>query len=99
MSLEEKKLKIKGCFELKNYQQTEPVELENTRVWLINVFFVRKFNEFIRGEIKKDVLKRFIINGSTWSSWLFKRFNKLPIIVTHKTEFKDHLTTYFFLVC
>ena len=42
---EGKELKIEGYFELKNYQQTEPVELENTRVWLTNVFVGRYFNE------------------------------------------------------
>ena len=29
---------MQGYFELKTYQQTEPVEIENTRVWLTNVF-------------------------------------------------------------
>ena len=30
--------KIQGYVEIKNYQHTEAVELENTRVWLTNVF-------------------------------------------------------------
>ena len=61
---------MQGYFELKNYQQTEPVELENTRVWLTNVFVGRYFNEFIWHKMKRDILKRVIINGSTGSSWL-----------------------------
>ena len=52
-----KDYKIQGYFELKNYQQTELVEPENTRVWFTNVFVGRYFNEFIRGEIKKDILE------------------------------------------
>ena len=83
-----KDYKIQGHFELKNYQQTELVELEHTRVWLTNVVVGRYFNEFIRGEIKKDILKRVTINGSTGSRWLFKRFNKLQVIVTGKSTLK-----------
>ena len=87
-----KELKTQG-FELKNYQQTEAAELENTRVWLTNVFVGRYFNEFIRNEMKKYILKRIIINGPTGSSWLFKRFNKLQVIVTDKSTCNDILAT------
>ena len=59
---------MRGYADLKNYQQTEVVELENTRVWLTKYFVERYFNQFIRGEMKRDVLKRVIINGSTGSS-------------------------------
>ena len=100
-----KDCKIQGYFESKNYQQTELVELENTRDWLTNVFVWRYFNEvykcicwsyfneFIRGEMTKYILKRIIINGSTGSSWLFKRFNKLQIIVTDKSPLKNMLSS------
>ena len=84
---------MQGYFELKNHQQTEIVELENTRVWLTNVFIGRYFNEFIRSEMKKDILKRVIINGSTGSSWLFKHFSKLQFIVTDKSTFKNVLSS------
>ena len=60
-----KKYKIQGYFEVKNYQQTEFVELENTRVWLTKMFVGRYFGEFIRSEMKKYILKRIRINGST----------------------------------
>lgn len=59
---------MQGYADLKNYQQTEVVELENTRVWLTKFFVGRYFNQFIRGEINRDILKRVIINGSTGSS-------------------------------
>ena len=49
-------------FELKNYQWTEPVELENTRVWHTNVFVGRYFNEFIRNEMKKGYLEKSYLN-------------------------------------
>ena len=80
-------LKCKGYIEIKNYQQTETIELENIRVWLTNVFIGRCFNQFIRGEMKKDILKRVIVNKLTGSSWVFKRFNKLQVIITDKNTF------------
>ena len=85
-----KEFKMQGYFELKNYQQTE---LENTRMWLKNVFIGRYFNEFIRSEMKKDILKKVIINSSTGSSWLFKRFIKLQVIVTDKNSLKNMLSS------
>ena len=87
VSAKGKEFKMQGYFELKNYPQTEIVELENTRFWLTNVFVGRYFNEFIRSEMKKDILKRVILNGSTGSSWLFKHFNKLQFILTDKSAF------------
>ena len=78
---------MQGYFELKNYQQTEPLQLENTRVWLTNVYIGKYFDEFIWSEMKKDILKRVIINGSADSIWLFKRFNKLQVIVTDNNAF------------
>ena len=72
-----KEYKIQAYFELKNYQRTEFVDIENARVWLTNVFSGRFFNNFIRNAMKEDILKRIILNGSSGSSWLFKRFNKL----------------------
>ena len=84
-----KEFKMQGYFELKNYQQTEIVELENTRIWPTNVFVGRFFNELM----KKDILKRVIINGSTGSSWLFKHFNKLQFIVTDKSTFNNVLSS------
>lgn len=71
--------------EFKNYQQTEIVELENARIRLTNVFVGKHFNEFIRDEMKKYILKRVTLNGSTGSSCLFKQFNKLQVIATDKT--------------
>ena len=82
-------MKFQGYFELKNYQLTEIVETENTRVWLTNVYVGKYFNQFVRGQTKEDILKRLINNGSTGSSWLFKRFNKLQVIVTDKTSFSN----------
>ena len=63
---------MQGYVEIKNYQQTEIVELENIRVWLTNIFICKYFNDFVRGPMKEDILKRVIINGYAGSSWLFK---------------------------
>ena len=75
---------VLAYFELKNYQRTETVDLENTKVWLTDVFTGRFLNDFIENSIEKEILKRVTINGSTGSSWLFQRFNKLQLIVTDK---------------
>ena len=81
--------KMQGYVEIKNYQRAETVELENFRVWLTNVFVGQYFNQFIRSEMKKDILKRVIVNGLTGSSWLFKRFSKWQVIITDKNTFKN----------
>ena len=88
-SVRGKEFKMQFYFELKNYQQTETIELENTRVWLTNMLVGRYFNESIRGEMKRNILKRVIINGFMDSSWFFKRFNKLQVIVTDKSAYKN----------
>ena len=64
--------KMQGSVEIKNYQQTEIVELENIRVWLTNIFICKYFNDFVRRPMKEDILKKVIINESADSSWLFK---------------------------
>ena len=87
-------MKFQRYFELKNYQQTKIIEIENTRVWLTNVYVSKLFYRFVRGQTKEDILKRVIINGSTGSSWLFKRFNKLQIIVADKTSFSNLFSSY-----
>ena len=92
-SVRGKEFKMQGNFELKNHQETETIELENARVWLTNVFVGRFINEFIRGEMKREILKRVITSGSTGSSWLFKCFNKLQVIVTDKSACKNILSS------
>ena len=82
-------MKIQRYFELKNYEQTEIAKIENARVWLTNVYGEKYFNRFVRGQIKEDILKTVIINCTTGSTWLFKWFNKLQIIVTDKTSFSN----------
>lgn len=87
-----KEYKIQGYFELRNFQQTEAVELENRRVWLTNIYLGKYFNDFIRGEIKSEILKRVIINDATGSSWRFRRFNRLQINATDKASFMSVLS-------
>ena len=70
--------KFQGYFEIIN-QQRDPERTEK-RVWLTNVFRFKHFNQFVRGEIKDEIIKRVIINGQTGSNWYFKRFNRLNII-------------------
>ena len=71
--------KFQGYFEIIN-QQREP-ERTDKRVWLTNVFCFKHFNQFVRGEIKDEIIKGVIANGQTGSSWYFKRFNRINIVV------------------
>ena len=71
--------KFQGYFEIIN-QQREP-ERTDKRVSLTNVFCFKHFNQFVRGEIKDEIIKGVIANGQTGSSWYFKRFNRINIIV------------------
>ena len=80
--------KIQGYVELINYQQTEIINLEYTRLWLTNIYMGCHFNSYVRGEIKNDILKRVIFNGATGSIWIFKRFNRLQIMAIDKANFK-----------
>ena len=77
-----KKIKFQGYTELINYQSTEIIELESKRVWLTDVFTGKYFNQYIRGEIRANFLRRVVVNGTTGSSWQFKRIDKISIIVT-----------------
>ena len=80
---------MQGYVEVKNYQRKDIVELENTSIWLTNVHVQHYFNEYIRSEKKRDILKSVILNGSTGSSWIVKRFNSLQVIVTDRNTFKN----------
>ena len=71
--------KFQEYFEIIN-QQRDPERTEK-KVGLTNVFHFKHFNQFVRGEIKEEIIKRVIINGQTGSSWYFKRFNRLNIII------------------
>ena len=71
--------KFQGYFEIINHQR-DP-ERTDIRVWLTNVFRFNHFNQFVRGENKDEFVKRVNVNGQTGSSWYFKRFNRLNIIV------------------
>ena len=68
--------------ELINYQLTEIIELESRRIWMTDVYVCKFFNEFAKGQIKNGLMKRVIINGMSGSSWRFKRFEHITMIVT-----------------
>ena len=73
---------MQGYIELVNYLPSEIIELESKRVWLTDVFTGRYFNQYINGEMKSNFLKRVIVIGATGSSWQFKRFDRILVIVT-----------------
>ena len=73
---------MQGYIELVNYLPSEIIELESKRVWLTDVFTGRYFNQYINGEMKSNFSKRVIVIGATGSSWQFKRFDRILVIVT-----------------
>ena len=71
--------KFQGYFEIINQQREH--DRVHKRGWLTNVFRFKHFNQFVRSEIKDEIIKRVIVNDQTGSSWYFKRFNRINIIV------------------
>ena len=76
----DKECKFQGFAEIVNQQMGEII-LTDRQVWLTNVFNSRHFNEFVRGQIRDEIAKRLIVNDQTGSSWHFRRFERLTVIV------------------
>lgn len=54
----------------------------------MNTFNSKHLNDFVRGEIRDEITRRVIINGETGSSWLFKCFERLAIVVVPVSDAK-----------
>ena len=84
------KVNVHHSMERINYQPAEEtghiIELESRRSWLTNVYTYVFFNVYVQEEIRKNFVKKVIINGMTGSSWRLKRFERLSIIVTSNTD-------------
>lgn len=83
LSISDNIYKFQAYFEIVTQQRTPDNDtfLTKNRSWITNVFCFKYFNEFLRGELKDEITKRIIHNGLTGSSWFFKRFERLNIIV------------------
>ena len=68
--------------ELKNYQPIEIIQLKSRRIWMTDIYTCKIFNEFVRGQIKNDLMKGNIINGMSGSSWIFKKFERITMILS-----------------
>ena len=82
-----KENKFQGYAEIVNQQRGEII-LEHKCAWLTNSFNSNHFNDFFRGEIRDGITKRIIANGQSGSSWYFKRFDHLTVIVVSQSESK-----------
>ena len=71
-----------------NYQSAEIIQLEqeSRRIWMTDIYSCKFFNGFVRGQIKNDLMKRVIINEMSGSSWRFKRFDHITMIVSRVDE-------------
>ena len=87
------KVKFQGYIELINYQQAELIELESKRLWLTDILTGKYFNQYIRAVIRANFLKKVIINGEMGSSWQFKRFEKIALIVTDVKQVRSLLAS------
>ena len=87
-----KENKIQGYAEIVNQQRGEII-LEDKRVWVTNSFNSKHFNDFVRGEIRDKITKRIIVNGQSGSSWHFKRFKRLSIIVVPLSDSKKLISS------
>ena len=86
--------KFQVYFEIINQQRTPNNEnfLTDNESWMTNVFCLKYFNEYLRGELKNEITKRIIINDLTGSSWCFGRFERLNVIVVPLTKETKFIT-------
>ena len=89
------KYKFQAYFELVNQQRTSDNQnfITDNRSWLTNVYRLKYFNEFVRGELKNEITNRIIQNGLTGSSRYFRRFEKLNVIVVPLTKESKFITS------
>ena len=89
------KYKFQVYFELVNQQRISDNQnfLTDNRSWLTNVFRFNYFNEFVRAELKNEIKKRIIQNGLTGSSWYFRRFDILNVVVVPLTKESKFITS------
>ena len=80
--------KFQAYFEIVNQQRKSDNRnfLTDNRSWLTNVYRFKYLNEFLRAELKNEITKRIISNGLTGSSWYFRRFERLNVIVLPLTK-------------
>ena len=83
-----KENKIQTYVEIINQQRGEIV-LENKGVWLTDVYHARYFNDFVRGELCDQIIKRVIGNDEAGSSCYFKRFERLSVNVVLLSEARN----------
>ena len=87
-----KENKIQTYIEIINQTRGEIV-LENKRVWLTDVYHARYFNDFMRGELCDQIIKRVIVNDESGSSWYFKRFERLSVNVVSLSEARNLMSS------
>ena len=64
------------------------VEVTNSKVWQTSVYEGVYFNEYVKANLARDILKHVIINGMSGSSWRFKKFDRLCLTV-NSDEFNN----------
>ena len=64
------------------------VEVTNSKVWQTSVYEGVYFNEYVKANLARDILKHVIINGMSGSSWRFKKFDRLSLTATSGSSWR-----------
>ena len=78
------RVNFKCTFMLINQQLAPAVgfaEFTSSRVWVMNIFEIVYFNDFIKSNLADNIKKKIIMNGITGSSCRFKRFDHICVTV------------------
>ena len=80
---------MKVAFPIENYQrvpQENEAPIINTRYWSTEPYKTKYFNDYVFFSLKENIEKSVIANGMTGSSWPFRRFVYINILVLQEHE-------------
>ena len=80
---------MKVAFSIENYQrvpQENDAPIINTRYWSTEPYKTKYFNDYVFFSLKENIEKSVIANGMTGSSWPFRRFVYINILVLQEHE-------------
>ena len=70
-------------FSIGSYQ---PAPQENDAYWSIEPYKTKYFNDYVFFSLKENIEKRVIVNGMIGSSWQFRRFVYINLLVLQEQE-------------
>ena len=73
---------ISGLHGAKKLSANKNYQLKSRRIWMTDIYTCKFFNEFVRDQIKNDLMKGNITNGMSGSSWISKKFERITMILS-----------------